>query len=545
MKVDFSKPVFNWKKVAAMVMAFLMCADMVGTSGIVVNAARRRGIRAYGTSGNASGDASGDATGDATKWTVTLSETSFVYDGQAKEPDVDVKDGSKTVLARNYEVTYVDNTNAGTAKAVVTSKVTGFTNTKKEVPFTITKANAEITASDIRKKVGDADFAVGARVTPENAGTLTYSCDKREVATIVNGKVHIVATEAATAKITVSLEADNYEATPKTINLTITKDATGGDKPGPAAKKDQTITASDVTVEAGKTVDLKATALGGATLTYAAKDKAIATVDNKGVVTGVKAGSTDITITAAENAQYKSATKTVKVTVTAAKADPTKPDPAKPEPPKAGTTVKSSTGTYKFAANGQVTLSKPKNKKVTTAKIPDTVTVNGVKYPVTSIANNAYKGCAKLKTVTVGKNVKTIGAGSFQNCKKLKSIKGCKNITSIGKNAFAGCTSLKTVSLSSKKLTTIGASAFSGNKALTKVTISSTKVKSIGSKAFNGCAKLKTITLKTTALKTVQANAFKGINKNATIKVPAKKLKAYKKLFTKKTGFKSTMKLKK
>ena len=57
---------------------------------------------------------------------------------------------------------------------------------------------------------------------------------------------------------------------------------------------------------------------------------------------------------------------------------------------------------------------------------------------------------------------------------------------------------------------------------------------------------IRTLTnMKSTTLKSVGKNAIKGINKKATIKVPKKQLKAYKKLFTKKTGYKKTMKIKK
>ena len=70
-------------------------------------------------------------------------------------------------------------------------------------------------------------------------------------------------------------------------------------------------------------------------------------------------------------------------------------------------------------------------------------------------------------------------------------------------------------------------------------------MKSIGSQAFYGCSKLTSITLKTSRLNSVGKNAVKGIGKKAVIKVPSKKVKAYKKLFSKKTGFRSPMKVKK
>ena len=111
-------------------------------------------------------------------------------------------------------------------------------------------------------------------------------------------------------------------------------------------------------------------------------------------------------------------------------------------------------------------------KRLTRLTVPATVKIKGKTFKVTAIADNVCKGCKKLKSVTIGKNVKAIG-----------------------KNAFRGARKLKRINIKSKKLTFVG------------------------------------------------KNAIKGIYKKAKIKVPKKKLKKYKKLFSKKTGFKKTMKI--
>ena len=144
------------------------------------------------------------------------------------------------------------------------------------------------------------------------------------------------------------------------------------------------------------------------------------------------------------------------------------------------------TGVYKVTdvAKKEVAYQAPANKNATTISVPATVTIDGVTYKVTSIADNAFANNKKITKVTIGSNV-----------------------TTIGKKAFYKCTSL------------------------TKITIPS-KVKKIGKQAFYGCKKLKTITIKTTKLtsKNVGSKAFKGIHAKATIKVPKSKLKNYKKL---------------
>ena len=170
---------------------------------------------------------------------------------------------------------------------------------------------------------------------------------------------------------------------------------------------------------------------------------------------------------------------------------------------------------------GEVEFNAPKDKKITKVTIPATVTVDGITYSVTGIAQNAFKGCTKLTSVTMGANVATIGANAFSGDTKLKTITIGKNVTTIGDKAFYKCAALK------------------------KITIPS-KVTKIGKSAFEGCKSLKTITIKTQKLKsgTVGSKAFKGTPKDVTVKVPKKSLSAYKKFLYKK-GVNKKAKIKK
>ena len=161
--------------------------------------------------------------------------------------------------------------------------------------------------------------------------------------------------------------------------------------------------------------------------------------------------------------------------------------------------------------NGTLQYVEPMNKNAKAVRIPVTVTIDGIKYKVTSIAKNAFKNNKRLTEVTIGDNVNIIGTNAFYGCTKLKTVITSKNVTTIGENAFYKCTALE------------------------KITISS-KVTKIGSNAFYGCKKLKIITIKTKKLttKNVGSNAFKGIYKKAVIKAPKMKVKAYKTNFKKK-----------
>lgn len=97
--------------------------------------------------------------------------------------------------------------------------------------------------------------------------------------------------------------------------------------------------------------------------------------------------------------------------------------------------------TYKItksaAKNGTATVSGVKTKKLKSATIKDTVKISGYTFKVTAISAKAFKGCSKLKSVTIGKNVKTIGANAFAGDKKLKKIKiKGTALKSVGKKAF-------------------------------------------------------------------------------------------------------------
>lgn len=114
--------------------------------------------------------------------------------------------------------------------------------------------------------------------------------------------------------------------------------------------------------------------------------------------------------------------------------------------------------TYKISGNAATgytaTYMKPNSKKVKTVTIPSTITVNGVSCKVTSITANAFKGQKKLKKVTIGTNV-----------------------TTIGKKAFFKCSSLKKITVKSKVLKKVGAKAFSKINSSAKIKVPKNKKK--------------------------------------------------------------------
>ncbi len=94
---------------------------------------------------------------------------------------------------------------------------------------------------------------------------------------------------------------------------------------------------------------------------------------------------------------------------------------------------------YETHSNGTAECIKCQNINKTVVDIDLKVTVNGVKYTVTSIAANAFKNNRNLKEVTIPASVKKIGKQAFYNCQNLKRIEiKSKTLTknTVGENAF-------------------------------------------------------------------------------------------------------------
>jgi hypothetical protein len=87
-------------------------------------------------------------------------------------------------------------------------------------------------------------------------------------------------------------------------------------------------------------------------------------------------------------------------------------------------------------------LGRSSDSENTVIDIPDNVTLNGVTYPVTSVAPNAFKN-APITAVTIGSNVTSIGFVAFCGSPELTSVTIPGQMVSIGSNAFCGLESVK------------------------------------------------------------------------------------------------------
>ena len=127
----------------------------------------------------------------------------------------------------------------------------------------------------------------------------------------------------------------------------------------------------------------------------------------------------------------------------------------------------------------------PKNRSGEFA-VPDTVT---------TIANSAFDSSPNLTKVTIGKNVKTIGASAFGECKSLKTVIFEDSDTvqkTICDYAFYKSPVLTTVDFGNA-VKSIGNYAFYSCQSLNKLDFSKNSVKTIGDYAFTVCKSLESI----------------------------------------------------
>lgn len=249
--------------------------------------------------GNYAGTAEAEFSGTNTipfspqTFSITLEQTSYIYDGKPKTPSVTVKMGEKVLDPSDYTVTYSDNINVGTATVTVTGRLpySGI----QRVTFTISEAaKADISKSRVillkTKYIYD-----GTAKTP----SVTVKMDGK---VLVLNTDYTVAysnnTNIGTATVTVTGKG-NYTGS-KTATFTIAK---AGGEP------DSKITCKKTVYKvAYGTKPFKINATSKSTMTFTSSKPKIAAVDkNTGKVTIKNTGVAAITI--------KAGTATKKVTI--------------------------------------------------------------------------------------------------------------------------------------------------------------------------------------------------------------------------------------
>ena len=107
---------------------------------------------------------------------------------------------------------------------------------------------------------------------------------------------------------------------------------------------------------------------------------------------------------------------------------------------------------------------------------------------VTSISENAFKGCSSLEMVIVNNRINTIGDSAFQSCTSLTSFTMTDSVRTVGDAVFYGCSSLSSLRIS-PYINVIGESMCENCHNLGFITIPFA-VQTIGNFAFSNCSSL-------------------------------------------------------
>lgn len=129
---------------------------------------------------------------------------------------------------------------------------------------------------------------------------------------------------------------------------------------------------------------------------------------------------------------------------------------------------------------------------------------------VTSIPTYAYQNNTRLSTLTIGKNVNSIGVGAFRNCYSLEEVNysavNCF-VSATGYSVFSGCNSLATINIE-EGVQKIPNNTFRGVAGITHIILPAS-LKEISAGAFAGCISLQSITLYDSII-TIGISAFQN-----------------------------------
>ncbi|MCD8019517.1 MAG: leucine-rich repeat protein [Clostridiales bacterium] len=158
---------------------------------------------------------------DFSTCTISLSSSTYTYNGSEKKPTVTVKNGStKLTKGTHYTVSYSNNSNAGTATVTIKGKG-NYTGTVKKT-FTISKAKNTITASDITKSYSKKKQSFSLKVKRKGSAALTYSSNNSKISINSGGKISVKKKYMGTATIKITAAATkNYKKTTKKITITV------------------------------------------------------------------------------------------------------------------------------------------------------------------------------------------------------------------------------------------------------------------------------------------------------------------------------------
>ena len=120
--------------------------------------------------------------------------------------------------------------------------------------------------------------------------------------------------------------------------------------------------------------------------------------------------------------------------------------------------------------------------------IPETISVDGTAYSVTSLGAYCFNDCRGLTSITIPNSVTSLGEWCFSWCSSLTSITIPNSVTSLGRSCFSGCSGLTSITIPNS-VTSLGDDCFSLCSGLTSITIPNS-VTSLGERCFAYCSRL-------------------------------------------------------
>ena len=159
--------------------------------------------------------------------TLTIGDIAdYTYDGTAKTPTPTIKDGTKTLVKdTDYELSYSNNINAGTATVTVTGKG-GYYSGSQSKNFTINRAIGSITQlSSTSLSQTDTSPTGTITVTRPGDGEITATSSNTNIATVsVNNNV-VTVTSVNDGSVTITIKVNQgtnytaYTASDKTVTV--------------------------------------------------------------------------------------------------------------------------------------------------------------------------------------------------------------------------------------------------------------------------------------------------------------------------------------
>ena len=169
---------------------------------------------------------------------ITVSPSSYYYDGTAKKPSVTVKDGETVISATEYTVSYTDNKNIGTATVIISDNDSGNYRVSGKANFSILdpeKGETPMAKSDLVYNGAAQELITSGKATEGNK--MVYSLDgsnySSKIPTGTNARTYTVYFKEVDAKNKDVTSASSLKATisPKTISITVKVSDNGNNRP--------------------------------------------------------------------------------------------------------------------------------------------------------------------------------------------------------------------------------------------------------------------------------------------------------------------------